>query len=244
MSFVHLKYAFENPVEGHARHLTYLALAFHADEKSGQCWPSIQTLCRETTLGRVSVSQAIGALEKAGRISVQKYRGPHHVHRYTVHLLNSSSGEQFSTYTPTVQMVNGNCSSTEYKSPVNHKESPIRPTTPHGVGSAITHFQQADSSQNKELDALGCGAAPHFEAFWAAYPKKRSKGDAEKAWRKVSPSEGLRAVIMAKVREAKASESWSSEGGKYIPYPATWLNAKGWEDEYRPLNQPVKRLPL
>jgi hypothetical protein len=31
---------------------------------------------------------------------------------------------------------------------------------------------------------------------------------------------------------AKKSRDWLKENGQYIPYPATWLNAKGWEDEY------------
>jgi len=30
---------------------------------------------------------------------------------------------------------------------------------------------------------------------------------------------------------AKKSPEWTKDNGKYIPYPATWLNAKGWEDE-------------
>jgi hypothetical protein len=34
---------------------------------------------------------------------------------------------------------------------------------------------------------------------------------------------------------ATRSEDWTKEGGQYIPYPATWLNAKGWEDEYSPM---------
>ena len=28
------------------------------------------------------------------------------------------------------------------------------------------------------------------------------------------------------------SKDWLEDDGKYIPHPATWLNAKGWEDEY------------
>jgi hypothetical protein len=33
------------------------------------------------------------------------------------------------------------------------------------------------------------------------------------------------------VEQAKQSEDWIKENGKYIPHPATWLNAKGWLDE-------------
>ena len=29
-------------------------------------------------------------------------------------------------------------------------------------------------------------------------------------------------------------KEWKKDGGKYIPHPATWLRARGWEDEYTP----------
>jgi len=74
-----------------------------------------------------------------------------------------------------------------------------------------------------------------FDEFWAEYPKKRSKGQAEKTWVKLKPDEQLFEAIMTGLKRAKTSEEWRKEGGRYIPYPATWLNAKGWEDDYRPL---------
>ena len=27
------------------------------------------------------------------------------------------------------------------------------------------------------------------------------------------------------------SPEWKKSGGEFIPYPASWLNARGWEDE-------------
>ena len=73
-----------------------------------------------------------------------------------------------------------------------------------------------------------------FSAFWDAYPRKKSKGQAEKAWQRLSPDGALAVQILAAVERAKASADWQREGGKFIPYPATWLNARGWEDELQP----------
>jgi hypothetical protein len=73
-----------------------------------------------------------------------------------------------------------------------------------------------------------------FDQFWLIYPKKKNKGQAERAWVKLNPDEALFAAIIAGVQRAKASYEWQKDGGQYIPYPATWLNAKGWEDEYTP----------
>lgn len=73
-----------------------------------------------------------------------------------------------------------------------------------------------------------------FDAFWTQYPKKRSKGAAEKRWSKISPDDELYKDIMEGLERARRSQDWHKDGGQFIPYPATWLNAKGWEDEYTP----------
>ncbi len=83
--------------------------------------------------------------------------------------------------------------------------------------------ENRDKKENKNIST--------FEQFWKAYPKKKSKGQAEKAFFKINPDEQLLAIIIATIERAKKSEDWIKEKGKYIPYPATWLNAKGWLDE-------------
>lgn len=78
---------------------------------------------------------------------------------------------------------------------------------------------------------LGHELMGEFEIFWKSYPKRKNRGQAEKAWLKLKPNEQLQSQILAAIERAKTSESWAKDGGRYIPYPATWLNAKGWEDE-------------
>lgn len=71
-----------------------------------------------------------------------------------------------------------------------------------------------------------------FEDFWTAYPKKIRKAAAMRAW--------LRKALNAKAGEIQAhlaervrsDAQWLNEDGKYIPYPATWLNGDGWLDVY------------
>ncbi len=81
--------------------------------------------------------------------------------------------------------------------------------------------------------------AQAFKFFWLKYPKKKSKGEAEKAWMKIKPDQALIDQIMEKIKEAVKSYDWIKESGKYIPYPATWLNKGGWKDEFLPLDTQV-----
>jgi hypothetical protein len=78
---------------------------------------------------------------------------------------------------------------------------------------------------NKEKPSAG------FEDFYKAYPKKKSKGQAEKTWNKLSPTNDLLKTMLIAIEAAKTSEDWLKDNGKYIPYPSSWLNAKGWQDE-------------
>ena len=70
-----------------------------------------------------------------------------------------------------------------------------------------------------------------FNIFWKAYPKKKSKGQAENTWNKIKPTVKLLALMLEGIERAKKSPDWKKENGAYIPHPSTWLNAKGWEDE-------------
>jgi len=72
----------------------------------------------------------------------------------------------------------------------------------------------------------------NFNLFWKEYPKKKSKGQAEKIWDRIKPDQQLFEVILLKIQEAKNSKDWQKQSGQFIPHPATWLNAKGWEDVY------------
>ena len=95
---------------------------------------------------------------------------------------------------------------------------------------------KSKSKSNKKIKDL---CANNFSLFWDAYPKKRNKGDAEKAWEKLKLDKPLYRAIMDKLEESKMSHDWIKDKGQYIPYPASWLNAKGWQDEL-PGEQPAQ----
>lgn len=91
-----------------------------------------------------------------------------------------------------------------------------------------------DREEKRREDKYSSANAEAFARFWAAYPKRRNKGDAQKAWARLKPDEHLLCRIIAAVEVAKLRDDWRKDGGQFIPYPASWLNAKGWEDDASP----------
>jgi hypothetical protein len=69
-----------------------------------------------------------------------------------------------------------------------------------------------------------------FEIFWKAYPKKKNKDKAFEYWQKKKGKPPI-AEILAKLAVQIKSDDWTKDGGKWIPYPGSYINAGGWFDE-------------
>ena len=72
-------------------------------------------------------------------------------------------------------------------------------------------------------------ATPHVWLKRSLCDTTNKKGE---TFKKVAPDEQLMSVILAGIEQAKKSAQWLKDSGQFIPYPASWLNAKGWEDDY------------
>ena len=70
-----------------------------------------------------------------------------------------------------------------------------------------------------------------FNQFWTAYPKHIAKQSAVKAFEKLKPDEKLLEAMLKAIEMQRESKQWEKDGGAFIPYPATWLNQRRWEDE-------------
>lgn len=89
-----------------------------------------------------------------------------------------------------------------------------------------TSCSKGEKSKNKAVEILD-----GFDSFWVSYPRKVAKQDAIKAWKKLNPSIELQQKIIYAVCLFSNSDEWKKDNGQYIPYPATFLNGKRWEDE-------------
>ena len=69
-----------------------------------------------------------------------------------------------------------------------------------------------------------------FGSWYLEYPRKESKQKAREAWSRVKNRPTLD-TLLTTLAWQKKSEQWTKEGGKYVPLPATYINARKWEDE-------------
>jgi hypothetical protein len=95
------------------------------------------------------------------------------------------------------------------------------------VSNVRTHKTQTKTKTNT------FGQPDGFPEFYSAYPRRVARREAERAWSKLNPNGDLRRRIHAALEIQRRSIDWTKDGGKYVPYPASWLNDRRWEDEYQ-----------
>jgi len=100
-------------------------------------------------------------------------------------------------------------------------------TKPKGNQEPLTINQEPLTKNHKPSTKL-VHANDDFEQFWSLYPKKVSRAKALESWIKQKPK--LQEVLHA-LSWQKASKDWFESNGKYVPYPATYLNQHRWKDE-------------
>lgn len=100
--------------------------------------------------------------------------------------------------------------------------TPVIPSTPS---------RAEPGTRNPEPKSLGQRAArktaDRFGEFWAEYPVKKGRADAEAKWR----AKGYDAIadqIIADVKQRKVADRQWLDG--YAPHGSTYVNGRGWED--------------
>lgn len=83
--------------------------------------------------------------------------------------------------------------------------------------------------------------AATFEDFYGRYPNRKAPGDAAKAWRQVTKAGATPAEIMTGVDAYLAYLEKNPDKRAFMKYPATWLRAKCWLDEYPDVPAPAAR---
>ncbi len=100
----------------------------------------------------------------------------------------------------------------------------------NGDTKSYTNTITNTNTNTKNTPLSPKGKVDGFSEFWQAYPRKTAKQAALKAWNKLKPDADLQQTILSALEQQKRSVQWQKDGGQFIPYPATWLNGRRWED--------------
>lgn len=220
-------------------------MAKRAGNDLAEYFQSIASLCEETALNRKTVIRSLKALCESGFISDTGKRvgDTKQVVVYQIigifEMINNSKSddlnstkngtipesEQFQLFPETAPNLPAN--STVFSTKESQIYAETVPNLGHGINTGINTGTKSDMRKSAE--------APNaFSIFYDAYPKKKGRKNAEKAWGKLNPDDELIAKIMSALDQDKKSRGWLKDGGEYIPHPATWLNGRRWEDETDP----------
>jgi hypothetical protein len=124
---------------------------------------------------------------------------------------------------------------------VPHRDAPDDASGEKGAPPGEQGEGQSHTTPNPVQPASGSGQARNrqarpdllagFDEFYGVYPRRQKRAEAEQAWRKLNPSPALRRTIIEALAKHRLQDSWTREGGQFVPLPASWLNARRWEDE-------------
>ena len=241
-----------------ARDLRILGLLYAFANREGRCWPSRRQHAALSGLPLARVSTTTTRLAAFGWLTKTGNGGRSRACRYQLQVpqtvLKAVTVAEGQTLTEGVTVAE-----------VVTVTGAVTKTVPGAVTKTVTPVgkrQGTDHEQTREqtLPASASSAAEDapgypsragetaalerdFACFWSAYPRKRHKGAAWKAWRVLRPDAALVADILQALVLARESADWRREGGRFIPYPATWLNARGWEDEHEVSVAPLMEAP-
>jgi hypothetical protein len=81
-----------------------------------------------------------------------------------------------------------------------------------------------------------------FTEFYDRYPRKKSRADAERAWKNKRLANHLTEILGDLAQREAQDAGWNKEN-PFVPYPASYLNAKRWEDEDKTVGTPKQEKP-
>ncbi len=216
--------------------IVLLALADHADHAGNNVFPSNGLVAWKCGISSRSVTRIKKQLCDRGiLVTVSEEAG-----RVKEHRINLSAGKLKQPF--------------ESEWTKNSEPTPCQSVTPDKSNPLTDGAQPPDKNGNSAANPLTAACHPNrhkeepsllepsltdgFEIFWKAYPYKVAKGAAVKAWSKIIQKKIPLTVILTAIEQQKDSVlSKTRDGGKFIPFPASWLNAERYLDE---VQQPKK----
>ena len=199
--------------------LILISLANHAgelnDDGSGpywECYPSIETITHQCGIARKRTTQtAMASLELKGWIIRRINAAP------DIRIPGNRRSNLYRLHRRVGRPCRRGCLDCTEPTP---GPAPA-PTSPVADVAAL------------ELVVCPPLPGPSFDDWYHLYPKKKARAAAAKAWMKATKSAPAETIVAGLVAQlpALAAELADPARARYVPYPASWLNAERWADE-------------
>ena len=118
----------------------------------------------------------------------------------------------------------------------SYQEGSTAKRTPDGQQTDSKRYRNKNGKNGKNEKKETYTA--EFEQFWGAYPRKANKKKAFEAWQKLNGNSPSVEELLKILEGQKKNKDWLKDGGRFIPYPSTWLNGHRWEDEATDFDEP------
>ena len=217
--------------------LLYAEISSLTSER-GYCWANNEYFCSLYDCTERTVRRLISILAARGYIRIQDGDGGAG-RRKIFAGINPLTGNPDKNFREPGQKFPGNPDK-NFRGNNNKKEKQERdqntPKPPKGAESASGGSSSgltAGEKENKGAKSVPEYRPEIFERFWTLYPIHKSRQSAVKAWDRLKPSgELMRTISKALKRQMATDEQWIRGIG--IPYAATYLNQRRWEDDILP----------
>lgn len=232
MSVRAINWAFEQKLASSDKFVLF-AFANFADDRDGIAFPSLKTIARMTGLNIKTVRRAVQELEARGLLADTGKRKGHTktVRVYRVNFLDAGDVGVKTGLHPKLDDIQ-----------ISPEARPNLPPTETGFGPKADQFWDPEPSitiqepsgeppiSSKHFPQKN--AAGDFDAFWAEYPRKIAKINAQKIYISVIKKGHQHEQIMEGLRRQNADwQRRPRSEHRFIPHPSTWLQQERWRDE-------------
>lgn len=202
----------------------------------GFCYASNQYFSRIYGMSVDTISRLLKKLEDNGYIKreIEKDRSGQVVRRkvYLCASVPQIQPPDFFTDTPLQNNREGICE----KDGETNTSVTIFPQSPPEGGGDPPKGRKRSPQSKAQADTL----PQRFEKFWTFYrahvPEGCTAGNRQKAiraWDKLAPADKLVTAMASSLARQVRTQAWLSGIG--VPHASTWLNNRGWEDDWGPI---------
>lgn len=191
----------------------YVVLATHADRSEMSGWKcSVAAIAEEAGVSERSVHKAKAVLQSLGLLETRPTFTRDGDRGWDLYLLR---------FAPSAR-------------PEGTAESAVGGATV-AVGGAESAVYSSDPSSDPSSiscspEVSDCAPSDEFDEFWKLYPRRVGRAPAERALRQALKRKVLLDEILSGLTRWVAYWNTENTETKFVPYPATWLNQRRWED--------------